>query len=159
MNCKQKWTYRALSRSCCFSWSSCFKLSTSTFSSMFWNRLQVADNQSLRQSLNPSLLSTHCNYSISTIYRRSLKWARHRFVWAGLCYILKLLTFKKKTKSLMSPGKLKLDGEKNQKWGNTCWASSWTHHVSNSWSQFEALCLPRNSSITSLCCRKLRLRV
>lgn len=31
-------TYSALSSSCCFSWSSCFKLSTSTFSSMFCNR-------------------------------------------------------------------------------------------------------------------------
>lgn len=31
-------SYSALSRICCFSWSSCFKLSTSTFSSMFWNK-------------------------------------------------------------------------------------------------------------------------
>lgn len=31
-------SYSALSRACCFSWSSCFKLSTSTFSSMFWNK-------------------------------------------------------------------------------------------------------------------------
>lgn len=36
--CVPSSSYSVLSRICCFSWSSCFKLSTSTFSSMFWNK-------------------------------------------------------------------------------------------------------------------------
>lgn len=47
--CSRKWnTHRALSRSCCFSSSSFFRLSTSTFNSMFWKRDSTKWNSNVR---------------------------------------------------------------------------------------------------------------